>query len=135
MSNHLKRLILAIFLIGISSPILLIACGKSELKKSNDGLQAPKNLPDVPLYPTGRVVERVYAPDGSFQIRLLTRAKKKEILDFYDQRLPEFGWKKVGNYTGDEILVIYQKEKKLLHLSIFPSDNPEEIIHVLSYKE
>jgi hypothetical protein len=122
--------------------LLLVACGKSDKKATptpedpnQRDLRVAQNLPNVPLYPSGKVIERAYAPDGSFQVRLLTAATTESLIDFYNKRLEPLGWKRLSEKTGDEYLAIYRKGQETILLSIFATDNPDEVLHILTYKE
>jgi hypothetical protein len=115
------------------------ACSHKKSRAAEDparrDLSTPRTLPDVPLYPSGKVVEKAYAADGSFQIRLLTAASSEDIISFYERRLKPLGWERISDVKENEYLAIYRKGDKQLLVSILPTDSPDEVLHVLNYKE
>lgn len=124
--------VLAFIIIAVFS---ISACDKQKEATEEGYTQQPKHLPDVPLYPTGKVLEKAYAPDGSFQVRMLTKATRTDVLNFYKKRLQDKGWRKKGEVNQADYLVVFRKGSKIIHLTIMPTDNPEEIIHILNFKE
>ncbi|NLH49150.1 MAG: hypothetical protein GX444_11155 [Myxococcales bacterium] len=128
--------------LGVLCLLLAPACHKEKAggaptpeDPNQRDVRVAKKLPNVPLYPSGKVIERAYAPDGSFQVRLLTAATSENLLAFYEKRLEPLGWKRLSEKTGDEYLAIYRKGREVILLSIFATDNPEEVLHILTYKE
>jgi hypothetical protein len=116
--------------------IAAVACGKKAPPPetaTTPGAHQPAELPDVPLYPTGKVLERAYSPEGAFQVRMLTAATSEEITSFYEDRLRTAGWRRVENIQENEFLAIYRKGAELLMVSILPTDNADEVLHVLNY--
>ncbi len=113
---------------------LCLGCGGKE-KKTAAMSPTPANMPNVPLYPSGKVVERTYGPDGSFQVRLVTMATREDIITFYDRRLSELGWGKDVQVSRNESLLIYRLGESRVYLTILPTDDPDQVIHILTYKE
>jgi hypothetical protein len=137
--NRRRGWAIALCVIGL---LLSSACAKEKhgatptpTDPNQRDARVAKQLPNVPLYPSGKVIERAYAPDGSFQVRLLTTATPESLVAFYEKRLEPLGWKRLSEKTGDEYLAIFRKGQEVILLSIFATDNPDEILHILTYKE
>lgn len=129
--NQRAAILALIALLGLVA--ILCACGKKPVEEKTADQAA--NLPNIPLYPSGKVLERAYSPDGSFQVRMLTSADRDDIIRYYQKRLGHTGWKIVAEVDSSDYLLVYQKGKKTIHISLLPTEDPMEIIHVLNYKE
>jgi len=114
---------------------LSVGCSKHAEQSEQSTPQTTEELPNVPLYPSGNVIERAYAPDGSFQIRMLTAAERDEVVRFYQSRLLRMGWRKIAEYKQQNYLIIFQRKTSTIHLSFFPTDDSSELLHVINYKE
>jgi len=124
--------ILSLFL--LLSVFMLEACKKAETENA----EAPpkkEDLPVIVIYPTGRVIERAYGDDGSFQVRMVTSADRDSILLFYDKNLPRRGWRKVVENKQEQYLAIFQRNNETIHLSLLPTDNENQFLHVIHYSK
>ncbi|HPQ67887.1 MAG TPA: hypothetical protein PKW95_02080 [bacterium] len=110
------------------------ACKKAEPENA----EAPpkkEDLPAIVIYPTGRVIERAFGEDGSFQIRMVTSADRDNILLFYNKNLPRRGWRKVTENKQEQYLAIYRRNNETIHLSLLPTDNDTQSLHVIHYSK
>lgn len=124
--------IISIFL--ILSMFVLGACKKAE-PENTEAPPKKEDLPAIVIYPTGRVIERAFGEDGSFQIRMVTSADRDNILLFYDKNLPRRGWRKVTENKQEQFLAIYQRNNETIHLSLLPTDNETQSLHVIHYSK
>jgi hypothetical protein len=114
--------------------LLCFGCGKSGKPTMRD-VSSSNKAPDIPLYPNAKVLERTFAPDGSFQVRLSTTAAREDIVNFYLDALHQLGWRQDAEVHGAEQLFVFRQGSKSIYLSILPTENSDQVNVVLTDKE
>ncbi|MDP8224628.1 MAG: hypothetical protein P9L99_14800 [Candidatus Lernaella stagnicola] len=133
--NRTYRLIWLLFAVLLALTLgLLGGCDKNtgDTDNGGPGKAFPRLPADVPLYPTGKIVQRVHDADGAFQVRLITTASPEDIINFYEKRLRPFGWREISRINETPYYLVYKKGSRYVEISVLPTENPEEVLHVLN---
>jgi hypothetical protein len=79
---------------------------------------------DIPIYPGAQLVGNPSANQATFQ----APADQETIRSFYQQRLPQEGWKmvQIQDNGTDGIFLTFTKDTRTLHINISPGSAPNQ---------